>query len=147
MTAPVLGLRPSDPASDALAWMRDADVRHAPVLEGKELVGVVSERDLGGPHGGAARRSRTVGDLMQPDPIVASPELEVNDAAALVRQHRIGCLPVVEDGRVVGIVTRSDLLTVLADLRRRRRGGPARRPAAEPSRPPLVVSPNRDKWP
>lgn len=146
MTAPVLSLRPGDPASDGVAWMRDAHVRHAPVLEGAELVGVISERDLGGPHGGAARVSRSISDLMQSEPIVAAPDLDARSAVGLMRQHRIGCLPIVEDGRVVGIVTRSDLLAALADLRRRDRDL-VRPEAAELARPPLVVSPNRDKWP
>lgn len=145
MTAPVLTLGAGEPASDALAWMRDGNVRHAPVLAGTEVIGVVSERDLGGPHGGAARKSRTVGDLMRRAPVVASPDLDVRAAAALVRQRRIGCLPVVDDGRLVGIVTRGDLLEALAHLRRGRRG--LARDTAELARPPLVVSPNRDKWP
>lgn len=146
MTTPVLTLGAGEPASDAIAWMRDANVRHAPVLAGTDVIGVVSDRDLGGPHGGAMRKSRTVGELMHADPIVASPDLDVRAAAALVRQRRIGCLPVVDDGRLLGIVTRSDLLEALAHLRRRDRAlvEPQR---AEVARPPLVVSPNRDKWP
>jgi acetoin utilization protein AcuB len=146
MSAPVLTLGAGDLASDAAAWMRDVNVRHAPVLEGSEIIGVVSDRDLGGPHGGAARIGRTVGDLMRSGPIVASPDMDVREAASLVREHRIGCLPVVDDGRVVGIVTRSDLLAALAHVRRRHRDL-GRRAPVDVARPPLVVSPNRDKWP
>ncbi len=146
MSAPVLTLRAGDLASDAAAWMRDVNVRHAPVLEGSEIIGVVSDRDLGGPHGGAARKGRTVGDLMQTDPIVAPPDMDLREAVTTMRQRRIGCLPVVEDGKVVGIVTRSDLLAVLAHVRRRDREL-ARRVPVDVARPPLVVSPNRDKWP
>jgi acetoin utilization protein AcuB len=80
---------------------------------------------------------------MRTDPIVASPDMDVREAASLVRGHRIGCFPVVEDGRVVGIVTRSDLLAALAHVRRRDRD----LTPVNVARPPLFVSPNRDKWP
>jgi acetoin utilization protein AcuB len=146
MTAPVLTVGAGEPASDAIAWMRDANVRHVPVVAGTEVIGVASERDLGGPHGGATRKGHTVGDLMHRDPVLASPDLDVRAAAAMVRERRIGCLPVVEEGRLVGIVTRSDLLEALAHLRRRDRAL-VRSKMAEVPRPPLVVSPNRDKWP
>lgn len=146
MTAPVLKLGAGEPASDALAWMRDANVRHLPVVSGNELVGILSERDLGGPHGGLARKGRTVGELMHRDPFIATPELRLAEGARLMRKHRIGCLPILENGALVGIVTRSDLLAALAHRRRRDRDL-AGRQAAEIPRPPLVVSPNRDKWP
>jgi acetoin utilization protein AcuB len=146
MTTPVLKLGAGEPASDALAWMRDAGVRHVPVVLGKDLVGIVSDRDLGGPYGGALRKSRTVGDLMRREPFIASPDLRLGEAAALMRRYRIGCLPVMEGGELVGIVTRSDLLAALAHLRRRDRDV-VTRDASEIPRPPHLVSPNRDKWP
>lgn len=145
MTAPVLKLAPSEPASDALALMRDEHVRHAPVVESGSILGIVSERDLGGPHGGAARKGRTVRDFMRVNPILGAPDMSVTDAVVLVRERHIGCLPIVDAGRLLGIVTRSDLLAALADLRRQR--GRVDRGAADVPRPPLVVSPNRDKWP
>ncbi|MBX3212487.1 MAG: CBS domain-containing protein [Labilithrix sp.] len=145
MTTPVLKLAPSEPASDALAMMRDEGVRHAPVVEGNAILGIVSERDLGGPHGGLTRKNRTVRDLMRTNPVLGAPEMSVTDAVVLLRERRLGCLPIVDAGRLLGIVTRSDLLASLADLRRARSG--AERGAADVPRPPLVVSPNRDKWP
>jgi acetoin utilization protein AcuB len=146
MTTPVLKLSPSEPASDALALMRDERVRHAPVVEGTAILGIVSERDLGGPHGGLARKSRTVRDLMRTDPVLGAPDMSVTDAVVLVRERRVGCLPVVDAGRLLGIVTRSDLLAALAHLRRGQSPA-ASRGAADIPRPPLLVSPNRDKWP
>jgi acetoin utilization protein AcuB len=143
MTSPVLTLATGQPASDALAVMREAGVRHAVVLLGAEIVGVISERDLGGRYGGLARRNRTVEELMHAEPIVAPPEMSVGDAVHLVREQRIGCLPVVEEGCLVGIVTRSDLLRVLdpdacdEDVPRE----------DIDERPELLLSPNRDKWP
>jgi CBS domain-containing protein len=144
MTSPVLTLGRSEPASDALAKMKDAGVRHGVVLSGSDVVGVVSERDLGGPRGGVLRKGASVADLMQPDPLLESPETTVTAAASLLRSRHIGCLPLMEGGRLVGIVTRGDLLEALATRRRRDRTRiPA--PEAELPRPPLLVSPNRDK--
>lgn len=147
MTTPVLKLAPTEPASDALARMRDEGVRHAPVVEDSTILGVVSERDLGGPHGGLSRKSRTVRDLMQRDLVLGAPEMSVADAVVLVRERRASCLPIVDAGRLLGIVTRSDLLAALAHLRRTKTQGPVSRGAADVPHPPLLVSPNRDKWP
>jgi acetoin utilization protein AcuB len=143
MTTPVLSLAPSEPASDALAMMRDERVRHAPVVEGAVILGIVSERDLGGPYGGALRQNRTVGDLMRRDPVLGAPDMSLIDAAVIIRERRIGCLPIVDAGRLLGIVTRSDLLAALADLRRAR--SVRARGAADVPHPPPLVSPNRAK--
>jgi acetoin utilization protein AcuB len=146
MSAPVLTLREAQAASDAWALMRDAGVRHAVVVRGRAVVGVLSDRDLGGARGGRSRRDRTVAELMQGAPVTASPSMSVREAAALVRARRIGCLPVVERGRLVGIVTRSDLLGRLAGARER---GPRARRVAEDAAPrqEVLVSPNVDKHP
>jgi acetoin utilization protein AcuB len=145
MTTPVLKLSPTEPASDAVALMRDEGVRHAPVVEGSTVLGIVSDRDLGGPHGGLTRKSRTVGDLMQTELVLGAPEMSVTDAVIIVRERRVGCLPVVDAGRLCGIVTRSDLLAALAHLRRSKSKARIARGAADIPHPPLVVSPNRDK--
>lgn len=146
MSAPVLTLGASEPASDALARMADARVRHGVVLSRRAVIGVVSERDLGGPSGGLARRRRTVGELMVADPVVAAPDMTIVEAALLLRERAIGCLPVVEKGVLVGIVTRGDVLAALATRRRRTRTTP-RREHTDPPRPPFVVTPSREKRP
>lgn len=145
MTTPVLTFSRAEPASDALARMRDARVRHGVVLSDREVTGVVSERDLGGLGGGIVRKGRTVADLMQSEPLVASPDMSAATAALFLREHRIGCLPVVDAGKLVGVVTRGDLLEALASRRKRDR---TRMTGCETDLPtPYVVSPNRDKWP
>jgi CBS domain-containing protein len=146
MTTPVLTFSRAEPASDALARMRDAHVRHGVVLSGHEVIGIVSERDLGGLRGGILRKGCTVADLMRGDPLVASPQMSATKAALLLRQHRIGCLPILHAGRLVGIITRGDLLEALA---RQRRLHPRRvnDEAIEVPRLPTLSSPNRDKSP
>lgn len=147
MTTPVLTLTTRQAASDAWALMHLDGVRHAVVLRGKVIVGVISDRDLGGLRGGRARRGRTVADLMHEGAITATRTTTVSEAAALVRAAGIGCLPVVERGRLVGIVTRTDLLAWLTTERGRARTPRRRRSAEGLARPPVEFSPNLDKHP
>jgi acetoin utilization protein AcuB len=147
MTSPVLKVTPGHTASDALALMRDENVRHAVVLLGSVIVGVVSDRDLGGPQGGRARVRQSVADLMHADPVVVPQAMPVEEAIHLVLERHIGCLPVVDCGALVGIVTRSDLLR-LADAKAspaepRRRTPP---PDTDEERPPLA-RPDRARRP
>jgi CBS domain-containing protein len=93
--------------------MEREGIRHLVVTEGKRLVGVLSERDLGGRHGGAVRRGRLVRDLMTAQVAVVTPATTLRQAANLMRGRLIGCLPVVENGRVVGIATATDVLDEL----------------------------------
>lgn len=103
---------------EALEAIRTHGIRHLPVLDGGRLVGVVTDRDLRlafDPGSGQPRDGR-IADIMTPTPIVAHPEMPVESAAGLMVGHRIGCLPVVEDGELVGILTDSDLLRALVEL-------------------------------
>lgn len=115
--------------------MRQDRIRHLAVLDGTRLVGIISERDLGGPDGRGARKDRTVADLMVHDPVTATPNLTVRQAANLMRGRTIGSLLMVERGHVVGIVTATDLLDQL--------GRGATRPRVAIERPPLRRPPGR----
>lgn len=115
MSSPVVTFHEAVPASDALATMEEAGVRHGVVVRGDEVIGVVSDRDLGGAHGAVERRHHTVSDRMQRVAIVASPDTTLVAAALFMRDHGIGCVPVVVKGKLVGIVTRGDLLGALAE--------------------------------
>jgi len=98
------------------AWrcMQQLHVRHLVVVDEREqVIGLLSERDLGGRHGAQLRDGRSVRDLMTPDPIVLEPEVDVHRAAELLRGLSIGSFPVVAGGALVGIVTTSDLLDLL----------------------------------
>lgn len=103
----------------AAGCMEEARIRHLPIVDARGcLVGVVSERDVSRArdviHASEGRRqSLRLGDIMQTDVLKAPPELPAHEAAAMMIEHKIGMLPVVEsDGRLVGIVTETDFLEV-----------------------------------
>ena len=94
--------------AEARARMRTAGIHHLVVLDGKSIAGVVSERDLRGARGDAA-----VAEVMSTKIATAAPDTTVREAANLLRGRAIGSLPIVDHGRLVGIVTISDLLTLI----------------------------------
>jgi CBS domain-containing protein len=113
MTTDVLTIGPDEDAGEAWSRMERQNVRHLVVTEGRRLLGILSERDLGGRRGAAVRRGRTVRDLMTPHVAVAKPATTLRQAANVMRGRLIGSLPVVDGGRVVGIVTATDVLNEL----------------------------------
>jgi CBS domain-containing protein len=105
---------PDEAAGSAWERMHALRTDHLVVMREGQVVGVVSRHDLGGPAGGTHRRmGRRIGDLMHGDVVVVSPAASVRRAAMLMRKHAIGCLPVVERDRLVGIVTVGQLLALL----------------------------------
>lgn len=96
-------------------------VRHLPVVDGTTVVGVLSHRDLFRSAAGTAmalgiRRPQElmrvlhVGDVMSAPAVTIGPDAPVQDAARAMVEGRVGCLPVVEEGRLVGILTVTDIL-------------------------------------
>ena len=123
MKHPVTSVKPLDSAAHARAIMAERRVNQLPVLAGPKIVGIVTDRDLRDAFpslaeaGGTRRQPRGVDpatipveDVMSRDPLTVEPGLPLVAAARLLRTERIGALPVVHDGRLVGILTRSDLL-------------------------------------
>jgi CBS domain-containing protein len=117
MTKDVVAVSPWLDAEDAWQKMRATGVHHLVVMEHEELVGVISDRDLGGVRGVSTRWGAQVKDLMTRQLVTATPRTSAKTAAELLRKNHIHCLPVFRAHRLVGIVTTSDLIAALARRR------------------------------
>ena len=116
------------PITEALRIMRQNQVRRLPVLDGDgELIGIVSEKDLlyASPspatslsiHEMHYMLSRLqVTELMTTDPITITPDTLLEEAALIMADNKIGGLPVVQDGKLVGIITETDIFKVFLEL-------------------------------
>ncbi|HEY0970269.1 MAG TPA: CBS domain-containing protein [Gemmatimonadales bacterium] len=111
----VVTIGPDDTADAAWTRMRRRGIRHLIVMEGTQLVGVISERDLGGRTGARTREGRSVRNLMTRRVASAGPETTLEEAADQMREQLIGSLPVVDDDELVGIVTATDVFDALGD--------------------------------
>ncbi len=127
MTADPTTLKRNDKLTLADDIMRLGRVRHLPVLDDDDqtLVGIVTQRDLFRDalaqalgYGRHAQRkildTLAVKDLMATDVITIKPDAPLIEAARLLTKRKIGCLPVIENGRLVGILTESDFVALIA---------------------------------
>ena len=120
MTSDVESVASSMPAREAGELMRRKNIHHLVVKNGPNLVGIVSARDLGRrPRDGQAKR-RTVADVMTRHVLTINVAATVGRAAHVMRGHSVGCLVVLERGRVAGIVTAADMLNLLGRSRKDR---------------------------
>ena len=125
MQCEVATLKASESLGIAEDIMHLARIRHLPVVSAGVVVGIVSQRDL---YRAAAscmlqlRRSTErewlasipVRAVMTTNVITMAPDDTIHDAVELMLRHRIGCVPVVEDGKLVGLVSETDCLRYLA---------------------------------
>jgi acetoin utilization protein AcuB len=121
MTRRPVTVAPQATVGAALSAMRRGRFRHLPVVAGSELVGVVAHGDLEAPAGAPVEvaeslADRPIAEVMSTQPVTVWPDEPVEVAARLLVEHAIGCLPVVADEGLVGILTESDLFSVLLRL-------------------------------
>ena len=122
MTKDVVTLGPEASAAEAWALLGEHNIRHVPVVEGDRLVGLVSDRDLRDVRGGGEdRESETprwvrLGDMMTRDIVTIHPLDTIEHAAREIYDRKIGCLPVVAEGELVGIITSADMMRTLIEL-------------------------------
>ena len=119
MTRDVVTVSPSLPLIEAYRFFHDYEIRHLPVVEEGELVGIISKRDIGK----LLLQTMPVNDMdsmgvvmqaMVTEVHTVKPDDTIQEAALLMRNRKIGSLPVVNDaGCLVGIVTTDDMLEVL----------------------------------
>ena len=118
MSSPVHTVTPETSAADAGALLRRRAIRHLPVLEGGRIIGVVTDRDLRG-----TASETPIRTIMSQPVTVVSPRSGIDRAVRLLFDRSIGCLPVVEDGRLVGILTQTDAVAALVAMMRLQVGG------------------------
>ncbi len=111
MTRRVETVSAEESAEKALQRMRLKRIHHFVVTLGRKVLGVVSSRDLEAL--GSFRQIQLVEEVMTSPAVTATPEMTLRQAANLLRGRIIGCLPVMEEGRLVGILTITDLLEML----------------------------------
>jgi len=117
--------------NDSLQLVKDimtlGRVRHFPVMDDDKVVGVVSQRDLYKAslgsvmkYGEKAQRAFLEGivvkEVMSDPPITIAPHASVQEAARLMMEKKVGCLPVLEGAKLVGIVTETDMLKLVAEM-------------------------------
>ena len=147
MTSPAVVIEAAAPVARAVATMKESGVRHLPVLgPDGTLVGNVTDRDLRqlifdpavqdllGEAAGALR-DLTVRDVMTWGVVAARPDMSIREAARVMYERKIGALPVVEGGRVVGMLTERDVLRALEALLRGRVEGVRPMPPPEGDAP------------
>lgn len=129
MKSAVVTVRPDAPVGDAAALMRRKKIRHLPVVAGGGgLVGIVTDRDLRqvifdpaileGADPGGALETLTVREIMTWGVVTVRPGTDIREAAFLMHERKIGALPVVVGGRVVGILSERDVLRALEEVLR-----------------------------
>jgi acetoin utilization protein AcuB len=121
MQAPVITATSKTKLPEVLRLLERRGFRHVPVVDGGTLVGIISDRDVKGAMVSAAtstegrERDRllgqlTAGEIMTRTVTTVAPMFAVEDAARTMVTQKISALPVTEDGRLVGIVTETDVL-------------------------------------
>lgn len=127
MTTELMTLQPDERLHLAADLMKLGRVRHMPVVTDGRLVGIVTQRDLFRAAVSSVLQFRasaerewlehiSVAEVMTREVITAAPDWPVARAVDAMLEHRIGCLPVVENDRLVGLVTESTLMRLLARL-------------------------------
>jgi len=127
MSQPPITVDPSTFLLDAALILRASAIRHLLVVEDGRLAGVLTDRDIqrcapsrlipiSEEEYNAVFDGTTVNRVMTRAPLSVSPDASLVTAIGMMQQSRLGCLPVVENGALVGILTRSDLVDALQRL-------------------------------
>ena len=114
MTQPPVTVSPQDTLATAQEKMTAGHFRRVPVVQDGALVGILTDRDIRR-HVGVEERTR-VGAAMTETPMSVSPQTTVEEAVQLMLKHQISGLPVLENGKVVGILTTSDVLRAFLEM-------------------------------
>lgn len=134
MSKPVISVPPDMPILDALKLMQREKIRRVPVLKDGKMVGIVSDKDLlnAGPSDATSlsvwemnylMSKIQVRDVMTREVRSVAEDTPIEEAARIMADNKIGGLPVMRDGKVVGLITETDLFKILLELMGAREGG------------------------
>jgi len=118
---------PDDSFRHAMTLIRQKGIRHLPVVEGGRLVGIVTDRDIRQTSPSPATSLEihelhyllervTIREIMTKNVITVTADTPIEEAARLMLAHKIGGLPVVKDGTLVGIITETDILRAFVEV-------------------------------
>ncbi|HZK85639.1 MAG TPA: CBS domain-containing protein [Desulfosporosinus sp.] len=127
MTSQVFTVTPEESIADTMTLMRDKKITKLPVMDKGKLVGFLTDGDLRevSPSPATTLSIFELNYLIAKTPvrevavkkvITCQPDMQLEDAALLMREHEIGGLPVLDEGKLVGIITGSDILDAFLDI-------------------------------
>ena len=138
MTRELVTVTPDTPVTEAAVLMSRRRIRRLPVVvqtgDSARLVGVITATDVlhafppdvnpfAAVATGAQRTHTLIGELVHGEPVTVAPDAPIEQAAALMSERKLGALPVVRDGRLVGLITESDIFRAFVSLFAAPRGG------------------------
>lgn len=127
MTSPATSIEADARLLDAALAMRRSGFRHLPIVRAEKLVGIITDRDINRyapsllgnisqEEYNAIFENTPLERVMVKDPLYTTPDAPIRTVVATLHNRKLGCMPVVENGRLVGIVTITDLLKLLHKL-------------------------------
>lgn len=124
MVKKVHTLHPTDSIASAIKLIDEEKIRHIPIIDAdNQLVGIISDRDIRDAKPSILNESdpraaleKPVSNIMKTNIITGHPLDFVEEISAIFYEHRIGCLPIEKEGKLVGIITETDLLHTLVQL-------------------------------
>jgi acetoin utilization protein AcuB len=116
MIKKLITIKPDATIPQAIEVMKKHSIRHLPVVEGKNFVGLVTSGDLRQAFYPSMIHKLTIKDIMIKKPIVVDQETSLEEAASLIFRHKIGGMPVVDGEKLVGIITVTDILEAFIQL-------------------------------
>ncbi|MBI3466195.1 MAG: CBS domain-containing protein [Planctomycetes bacterium] len=125
----LITVAPQDSVEEAVKLLRRRGVRHLLVMKNNRLVGIISDRDIKRAMDPRQTKKKLMGigglyfllepilveEIMTPNPMTVGPSTSASHAAYIMVERRFGALPVLDNGRTVGIVTETDLLRYFAE--------------------------------
>ncbi|MDR3644379.1 MAG: CBS and ACT domain-containing protein [Clostridia bacterium] len=134
MTKKIFSIEPDNYLSDAISLMREKGVKHVPVVKGGKLKGIISDRDIKEYSPSKATSldiyelhyilaTTKIKEIAKTKLVTTTPDTPVEEAAMIMLDNNIGCLPVLDNGSLAGIISDKDIYRALVDITGVRHGG------------------------